>query len=102
MEDPNRCLERTILHVRTPTDASLRSPLKEIASGPFISLVYKKAQVFVRTGDSLFSLVSGGPFGPGCVPFWCEGRPGGIQGVVFPSVVKEDLVGIQGVVVPFV
>ncbi|MQL78277.1 hypothetical protein Taro_010715 [Colocasia esculenta] len=26
----------------------------------------------------------------------------GIHGVVFPSVVKEDLVGIQGVVVPFV
>ncbi|MQM05637.1 hypothetical protein Taro_038448 [Colocasia esculenta] len=29
-------------------------------------------------------------------PFGCEGRPGGVQGAISPSVVKEDLVGYPG------
>ncbi|MQM20055.1 hypothetical protein Taro_053070 [Colocasia esculenta] len=33
----------------------------------------------------------------GVVPFGCEGRPGVVSRVLFPSVVKEDLVGV----VPF-
>ncbi|MQM13681.1 hypothetical protein Taro_046607, partial [Colocasia esculenta] len=42
----------------------------------------------------------------GVVPFGCEGRPSVVSRVLFPSVVKEDLVwktwwGIQGVAIPF-
>ncbi|MQL72239.1 hypothetical protein Taro_004592 [Colocasia esculenta] len=81
-----------------------------------------------RPGLVLQTFLCGVPFGcegrpggiQGVVPFWSEGRPGGFQGVVpfgcegrptelgvvvslrgtFPSVVKEDLVGSQGVMFP--
>ncbi|MQL86232.1 hypothetical protein Taro_018768 [Colocasia esculenta] len=59
-------------------------------------IFHKLSTSILKSKASLPSIQALSSLHSGVVPFGCEGRPGGVSRVLFPSVVKEDLVRYPG------